>query len=161
MEMGYSGLLQTHSRWVSAVTPWRCAAGSWGDKLFCSLGLGDFCCPAVLSALSIWLRGDSSPLASELKKLSASLPQMQLVHTSHGRKGEHVNSIMVAVSLQAAVHHRGSGIWHYELCRNVPNTGEIQHSSRGTSRDLVPSQWHNHQSCMQIRYTKQWSPALL
>lgn len=84
---------------------------------------------------------------------------MQLVHTSHAREGEHVNNIMVTVTLQAAVSHRGSGIWHYELCRNVQNTEEIQHSSGGTNRDLVPSQWH--QPCMQIQYTKQWSPAII
>lgn len=50
MEMGYSGLFWKlpHSRWVSAVIIWRCAAGNWGDKLFHAVGLGDLCCPAVI-----------------------------------------------------------------------------------------------------------------
>lgn len=53
MVNGYIGLLQTHSRWVSAVIIWRCAACSWGDKLFHAVGLGDLGCPAVMSALNI------------------------------------------------------------------------------------------------------------
>jgi len=47
---------------------------------------------------------------------------------------------MVTVTLEAAVGHRGSGIWHSELCRNVQHAEEIQHSSARTSRGFIPSQ---------------------
>lgn len=67
----------------------------------------------------------------------------------HARKSEYVNNIMVTVALEAAVGHRGRAVRHYELCRSVQNAEEIQHSSVGTSRDFIPSQWHNPQPCLQ------------
>lgn len=86
---------------------------------------------------------------------------MQLVDAFHARKSKYVNNIMVTVTLQAAVGHRGGGVWHCELGRNVQNAEEIQHSSVGTSRDFIPAQWRNHQPCLQTQYGKQDSPEII
>ena len=82
----------------------------WREKLFCGVGRGDMCCSAFTSALNIWPGEDFSPLTSELEKLPGPLVQVQLVYTFHARKSDYVNNIMVTVTLQAAVGHRGSGI---------------------------------------------------
>lgn len=84
---------------------------------------------------------------------------MQLVYTFHVRNIKYVNNIMVTATLQTAVGHGGSGVWHYELRRNVQNAEEIQHCR--TNRDFIPSQWHNHQPCLQTQYRKQESPATI
>lgn len=81
---------------------------------------------------------------------------MQLVHTFHARKSMYVNNIIVTVTLQAAVSYRGSGIWHYEQCRNVQNAEKTQHSSVGTSLLLS-----DITTCLQTLYRKQESPAIV